>query len=159
MTTPPSSPRRSTAGFSLLELMVVLLLVMIMASVAAPRMNTMAAKQKTQGAVGQLSADLAYARVLAVRWGRPTSVRFAASGTEYTVTVDTAGTASPNFRTVKRVQLGRDYAGVRLTPPAAQVSFDTRGIVKAGGGTFTIAGATMTDTLNLNATGRTYRDR
>lgn len=157
MTSPTSLRRHSTAGFTLIELLTVVILIGIGAAMAAPRVGSMAMRNKTQGAISRLSADLGYARVLAVRWGRPTSVRFSATGTEYTVTVDTAGTASPNFVRVKTVRVSREYAGVRVGFPAARISFNSRGMVSAGNGTFTAAGGTVADTLHLYPTGRTYR--
>lgn len=157
----PTTPHRrpSVAGFTLVELMVVLILIGVGVSLAAPRMTGMAAQHKARGAIGRLSGDLAYARVLAVRWGRPTSLRFSASGTEYVVTVDTAGTASPDFREVKRVRIDRDFAGIRLTTPATRVSFTPRGMVASGQGTFTAARGAVADSLRLFQSGRTYRDK
>ncbi|HEX2187858.1 MAG TPA: GspH/FimT family pseudopilin [Longimicrobiaceae bacterium] len=154
-TTPHRRP--SVAGFTLVELMAVLILIGIGVSMAAPRVTSMASRNKAEGAISRLGADMAYARILAVRWGRPTSLRFSASGTEYTVTVDTAGTASPNFRVVKRVSIDRDFAGISLSPPAAQVSFTPRGMVTAGEGTFTAGHGAVADSLLLFPTGRTYR--
>ena len=154
--TSPTSRLRSTAGFTLIELLTVVILIGIGASIAAPQVSRMAMRNKTQSAASRLSADLAYARILAVRWGRPTSVRFSATGTEYRVTVDTAGLASANFVEVKTVRVSGEYAGVHLAFPAARVSFNSRGMVSAGHGTFTATSGSVTDSLQLYPTGRTY---
>ena len=158
MNSPTSIRRPSTAGFTLIELIAVLILLGIGAAMAAPRVNRMAMGTKTEGAASRLSADLAYARILAVRWGRPASVRFSTTGSEYTVTVDTAGSASANYVHVKTVDIAREYAGVRLGSPAARVSFNSRGMVAYGDGTFTATGGSDADTLHLYPTGRTYRE-
>lgn len=157
MTDPTSHRRPSAAGFTLVELMAVLILIGIGVAMAAPRMDGMATRHKTQSAVARLNADLSYARILAVRWGRPTSVRFDDTGSQYTLTVDTAGTASASYRVVKTVKVSQEYPGVRLTSPSAQVSFTPRGMVSAGSGPFTAVRGTFVDSLQLYATGRTYR--
>ena len=162
MNAPTTHPRLSAAGFSLVELLAVMVLIGIGAAMAVPRMDGMIAGTKTRAAIGQLGADLSYARILAVRWGRPTSVRFNATGTEYTVTVDTAGTASPNFRVVKRVRVAQEHPGVVLAGPGTQtqVSFTTRGLVYTGqDGIFKATKGGMVDSLRLYATGRIYRDK
>lgn len=158
MTDPTSHRRPSAAGFTLVELLAVLILLGIGTAMAAPRMDGMAARHKTQSAVARLNADLAYARVLAVRWGRPTSVRFNATGSQYTVTVDTAGTASPNFRVVRTVRVSQEYAGVTLASPSTQVSFTPRGMVYPDdSGRFTASRGSVADSLRLYPTGRIYR--
>ncbi|HEU0077997.1 MAG TPA: GspH/FimT family pseudopilin [Longimicrobiaceae bacterium] len=157
MTSPTSARRLSTAGFTLIELVAVMILLGIGAAMAAPRMNRMAMGNKTEGAASRLSSDLAYARILAARWGRPTSLRFSSTGSEYTVTVDTAGSTSPNYVEVKTVWISRDYAGVHITSPANRVSFSSRGMVSSGHGTFIAQGTNRADTLELYLTGRTYR--
>lgn len=160
MTAPISPPRSASAGYSLVEMIAVLVLIGIGAALAVPRMGGMIDNSKTSGAIGQLSSDLAYARILAVRWGRPTSVRFSASGAEYTVTVDTAGTASPDFHTVKTVRVAGDYAGVLLAVPRSQVSFTPRGLpYSESHGTFKAVKGSTVDSLFLYPTGRVYRDK
>lgn len=158
MTDPTSHSRPAAAGFTLVELLAVLVLLGIGVAMAAPRMDGMAARNKTESAVARLNADLAYARVLAVRWGRPTSVRFNATGSEYTISVDTAGASSPNYRVVKTVRVSQEYPGVTLSSPSSQVSFTPRGMVYPDdSGRFTAARGSVADSLRLYPTGRIYR--
>ena len=57
-------------GFSLPEMMTVLVIMGIMAMMAMPRMEGVLAQIRTKGAASRVAADLAYARQMAARTGR-----------------------------------------------------------------------------------------
>lgn len=63
-------------GFSLLELLVVLVISGIMLSIATPRFGRFITRLEMDGAANTIVADLYHARMLAVREGEDVAVRF-----------------------------------------------------------------------------------
>src|SRR3712207_5741690 len=97
-------PARNTVGFSLPELVTVLVLIGILASLAGPSITGLVDRVKARGALDRVATDVYWARMQAVRSGRSVTVRFlpdpgctashtgAAAYRRYTVTVaDAAG--------------------------------------------------------------------
>jgi type II secretion system protein H len=149
MLTARSTSLRSPAGFTFIELMVVLVVMGIMASIAAPRMNAYVERQKTRRALDTIANDLAHARILAIREGeRVTLIRHASD--HYSV-----GRQGATNR--KEVRLGQTYGGVSFALPADSVVFDSRGLVRMGTGDVSVTINGKTDQLNLSPTGRVYR--
>lgn len=69
--------RQSRAsGFSLVELLVVLVLFSVLAGMAWPRMDAWLSRERVSGALNQFAADVHYTRMLAVRSGRTAVIRF-----------------------------------------------------------------------------------
>lgn len=149
----PVHPRQG--GFTLIEILVVLTVILLATTIAAPRLNGVIAGQGTRGAIDQITADITLARSYAVREGFPASVRIL-SATEYQVTVDTSVTAP---KLVKTVRLQDDYTGVQLTPATGRLTFNTRGLLRVQ--EFTRVKAvrgTARDSVQISSIGRTYRD-
>lgn len=69
---------RSRRGFSFAELMVVIVVLAIVASIGVPRFNYLQQGSKVRGARDQIAANLATARATAIRQGR--DARFRLSG-------------------------------------------------------------------------------
>lgn len=69
-------PPDAAAGFSLLELLVVLVISGIVLSLGAPRFERFVTRLEMDGAANTIVADLYYARMLAVREGQDVAVRF-----------------------------------------------------------------------------------
>ncbi len=61
---------KGSAGFTLHEVVMVVVILGIAAAIAAPRMEALAAVVRTRGAANRLAADLAYTRQLASRTGQ-----------------------------------------------------------------------------------------
>jgi type II secretory pathway pseudopilin PulG len=141
------------AGHTLVELLTVLVLLMVLVSVATPSMRGQIAQNKTRRALDRVAADIAYARMAAVRNGASTVLQF--SGTSYTIEVQ----SSP-ARTVRSVELTRDFPGVSLTPPTSdgRLVFDSRGLlISSTPGPMIAAQGSASDTAVITAAGRIYR--
>ncbi len=152
----PSRPT-SRRGFTLVEMLVVLVLMGIMAAMAGPRLVNWARVVGQRGALNELVADLSLARTQAVRQGQTVSLRVA-NDTSYSVTVDDA--AGNVVRTLKQVELTDTYKGARLTRTGGRVSFDSRGMYRANSN-FAVLGVrqgTTTKTVRISVVGRIYRD-
>lgn len=124
--TRPPVPHR-TAGFTLVEVVFVLVLLGILVMLSAPSLAGWVQRSRVDGAASQVAADLAYARMLAVRSGAGAAVSFDADGQTYTIQA-TNGAA-------RQVRLGTEYPRVRLAPIAPlslplTLEFDSRGFLR-----------------------------
>ncbi|CAN5826846.1 N/A [soil metagenome] len=144
-----SSPSRTVAGFTLIELVTTLLIFGILAGIAAPKMNTYIERQKTRRVLDTVATDLAQARILAIRQGSRVDVQLHSSN-HYSV-----GVVGSSNR--KEVRLAQTYPGVALVMPAPSIVFDSRGLVRSGNGAITVSINGKTDALDLSVTGRVYR--
>jgi type II secretion system protein H len=117
-----SLTRPPAAGFSILELMVVVVLFGIMASIAAPSLGGMLDRNHVNRAADRVAGDISYARMLAVREARETGVLFGSG--EYRVVRFALDGAE---ETVKVVRVELDFAGTEVQGPA-EIRFNTRGM-------------------------------
>jgi prepilin-type N-terminal cleavage/methylation domain-containing protein len=120
----PSLRRR---GFTLAELMVVVVIMGLMAAMAGPRMLRWVQTIGQRGAFNQLIADLSLARIQAVRQGTTVSLNVI-DADSYDVTVDAFG-GNPS-RVLKRVDLNQSYRGTTLDPASGRIAFDSRGTLR-----------------------------
>lgn len=143
-----------TAGYTMIELLTVLVLVMLMVSMAGPSMRSYLNRNRAQRALDRISGDLSYTRALAVRTGQRTVLQFEGADA-YSIQVTGAGA-----RTVKRVSLGREFGALSISAPTATrgVAFDARGLVRdAGSGRIVVTAAAVRDSAYLTLSGRIYR--
>lgn len=153
-----SAPPARDGGFTLIEILVVIAILLMAVSLAAPSMRGMTDRTRTRSAVDQITGDVALARISAVREGRQTSLRFTGTAT-YTVTIDTSATDASRFRTVKTVDLSRDYGAVQITPSSGRLSFNSRGLLQPTSVTrIRVSRSTTADSVTISSVGRTYRD-
>ncbi|HEY4581593.1 MAG TPA: GspH/FimT family pseudopilin [Lysobacter sp.] len=127
--------RRSAAGFSLVELAVVVALVAILSAAAAPRMTAVINANRLAGTSGELTAALQLARSEAIRRSARVTVCASADGT--TCTASTAWT--------RWIIVGRDHAAgtddvirdqggagtVQIQGPRDGVRFNPSGLANA----------------------------
>ena len=130
MNTPAAPPRSRTSGFSLIELIFVLVLLGILTSLAGPRLNAWITQTQVERAASELMADLSYARTLAVRSGQQSTITLEAN--RYTIRAD--------GRVAKTVEIAADAPGMQLSttiaagtlPPGTlpvQLQFNSRGLL------------------------------
>lgn len=136
-----SRVRRSIAGFTLIELVVVIILVTILAVVALPRLNT-----RTFDSVGfydEVRATVRFAQKDAVAKRRTTCLAFTASSVTLTYSPSrtpvncSANLVSPRGATPFVVNAA---SGVAFAPTPANFSFDPLGRPSVGPQLITITG-------------------
>lgn len=132
-----------------------LVVLAIAAHIAAPAMRGVVVRNQTRSAIDRVAADLAFARMLAVREGRTVSF-LVGSGSRYTLVVRRAAGAD----TVKRVTLAQDYPSVRLSATASELSFNSRGLLQNAAGTQVIRAHVggSADSVRVLPIGQTYRE-
>lgn len=150
----PNSHRLSRqSGFTLIEMLTVLVIFGIMVSMAAPSLSGFVTRNKTHAALDRVAADLAFARMEAVRSGRSVSVTFAAPAS-YTIAL--VGTAEGSRTT----NLATDYPGLQLVGPS--MTFNSRGLLSNGtdlnDSYVTATKGTAVDKLFVYGVGRVYRE-
>ena len=145
---------RRDAGFSMIEILVVLAMMGIVAALAQPSLDSYVNRSKTRRALDRLTGDLAMARMLAVRSG-DRAVLEISGGDSYRIWVE-----SVPVDTIREVSLAQDYAGVEIVPPTSdgRLVFNGRGLLlDPGTGRVVARIAGGADTLKITAAGRVYR--
>lgn len=146
--------RERRGGFTLTELLIVLVIAAVISTIAMPRFVGFVRELSGRSAASQVVADLTMARTQAVREGRSVSLRITGAGT-YRVTVDNGNTV---LRTVKTVDVRGGQRNVSILPLTARVIFDSRGMLMSASTTQLLVSRTgKTDTVSISAVGRVYR--
>ncbi len=150
-------------GFTLLELMVVIVIAGVLTALSVPNFATFARSLGERGARDQLVQDMRMARQSSVTAHSSVIIAFPGSANvaTYTVLVDTDGDRvhDLNERQIDRSLPPRSaIAAVELTP-ADSIIFDPSGMLAPGtsGGRLVISSAERPDTLNIGPTGMVYR--
>lgn len=114
------------AGFSLIELLIVLTIVGILVTVMAPSLSTMLQGERTRSAVNQFVGAHSLARATAIRYGRVAELHIDAANARFWVEFDTslAGGVMDTVRMVHNVGEG----GLVMTSNRSLLCFDRRGL-------------------------------
>ena len=150
------APRpRARRGFTLPELLAVVVIMGIMAAMAGPRLFRWIQIAGQRGAANQVIADLQYARVQAVRQGQTVSLRIE-NATRYSITVDDAN--GNVVRTVKTMNMAQNYRDAALDPATGRIGFDSRGMLRTPLNGVTVARGNVRRKVNVSTVGRIYSD-
>lgn len=117
---------RGRGGFTLLEAMVVLFIIAIVATIAAPNLLAWRSKAKLRSAADNLKGDLELAKAKAAQINRSVAIQYTASG--YRIFHDSGGS--------EQLYVARSLpAGVRIdtgTEMSGKISFSGIGTAKTG---------------------------
>lgn len=157
MTPRTSSRGRREAGFSIIELMMTLVLLAVMAGLAMPSMRGYIDRTAVDSATNQLSGDIAYAQMLAVRSGAGATLTATAAG--YTVR---HGATNAVAKTVMLADENARLALAAVSPLALplNVHFDSRGLLRsaAQAGQLKLQLGQLESTLRILPSGRSFRE-
>lgn len=118
----PHSTSPGTAGFSLAELIIVLVILGIIAALGLPSLQGMVGRQRLDSVTRQLTQDIAYARMEAVRSAQQTRVVLEPAGYR----VYRGAEDAP----LRRLDLATEHPGVALS--ATSLAFNSRGLLQPG---------------------------
>jgi prepilin-type N-terminal cleavage/methylation domain-containing protein len=145
----PAKPRW---GFSLLELVLVMVIIAVIAAIAVPRYSSAASRYRVETAARRVVADLALAQARAKALSSSQTVAFAVGTSQYQI----VGMTDPDHgSSTYTVRLGDDPYRVMLQSVdfggRSQVTFDAYGTADSNGAVVVRAGATQrTVVLDVN---------
>jgi len=145
--------RGRRAGFTMLELLVVLILIAVLTGLALPKLTTAAQKANIRSTRMELASMAARARAAAIQRGCVDSLHVSTSTAKAWVTACQVNGSSRD--TVGPVDdLGKRF-GVTLSTSKTDYGYDPRGIaVGFSGGTIVITGNGFTDSVVINNVGK-----
>jgi prepilin-type N-terminal cleavage/methylation domain-containing protein len=142
-------------GFSFIEMLVVMILIGIIASLAIPRLRGSLEKQNIRSAKALLATLVATARAVAVQRGCPATLNMTVDSVWVTACGVNPVAASVQVGTKKLV--GEEFQ-VTLSPTAASIVYDPRGIqTQFLTTTVSIIGPTYRDSVIINQLGKVVR--
>ncbi len=149
------------AGFTLLELMIVLTIFGVLVAVMTPTLFDMLRAERTRSAVSQFVGAHSLARATAIRYGRVAELHIDVANARFWVEVDTslAGGVMDTVRTVRNVGEG----GVVMTSNRSLLCFDGRGLAtmvgacEAGSALVVFLVAGLADTVTASVLGKIVR--
>ncbi len=147
------STRGRRAGFTMIELLIVLILIAVLTGLALPKLTTAAQKANIRSTRLEISTMVARARAAAIQRGCVDSLHISTSAaTAWVTACKVVGTGRDTVGPVD--QVGKRF-GVTLSTSTTDYGFDPRGIlVGFAGGTITITGSGFTDSVVINNVGK-----
>ena len=142
------------AGFTMIEILVVIILIAVMTALALPKLTTAAQKANIRSTRVELSAMVARARAAAIQRGCVDSLHLSTSAGTAWVTACKVSVATGRDTVGPVDQLGKRF-GITLSTSKTDYGFDPRGIlVGFAGGTITVTGNGYTDSVVINNVGK-----
>jgi prepilin-type N-terminal cleavage/methylation domain-containing protein len=148
-------PRHRRSGFSIAELVMVVVILGILASLASPKAYRVVTRSTVDRAAVVVAADLELAVVLARRSSHPVRLALESPGT-YTLR-DLATSPADSLRFRRRLELGGDAGLEALTFSRRVVRISPDGSTD-GALTVTLGGGGQTRMVSLSAAGKVRTD-
>ncbi len=151
--------RRGRGGFTLIEVMVIVLIIGVLSAIAAPPVAQIRESARLQNGRHMVTSALSLARATGPRWGRVAVLRIDTVLDAMWVVVDT-GDVSRSDTLVARTFRFADDLGVELESNRSALCFNARGIGTTGvecpatGGRILVTTGGRADTLELTSVGR-----
>jgi prepilin-type N-terminal cleavage/methylation domain-containing protein len=147
--------RRGEAGFSMIEMIWVIVLMGLLATLGIPRIRDALQKQNVRSARVAAATMVVKARTAAVQRGCRATVHMRGDGRMW-VTVCRATGAG--LDTIGGMDNLLDRFGVTVTPSRDSVQFGPRGVTLGNqAGTVVVSNSMATDTVTINAVGKVMR--
>ncbi|HEX8829554.1 MAG TPA: GspH/FimT family protein [Longimicrobium sp.] len=155
MSTPSLQSTSSRQGFSLVELLAVLVVIGVLTALMAPRMDGALNGVRVTRLLDRFASDVSLARMQAIRRGGTAAVTIS-GGNQYLVTVSRGTTA--RLDTLKRVSTSSDYPGVKFVKNG-NLTFDSRGLLTPASTLTSVVAvqAARRDSIIITGIGQVYR--
>ena len=146
-------------GFTMIELVLVLVIAMILLGIAAPRLLETSSLVAVDNARSKVTAQVAMTRAAATRFGRLSTLVLDVAGDRLSILVDTSALGGASPATLQQVDLWGDLS-VDLGASQPLICFDPRGLaVQAGACTgqpvvIRLQRGSVLDSVLVSATGR-----
>ena len=134
--------KKNSAGFTVVELMIVLVVLTICLAMAVPNITTFASGYRLKEAAREVATDLQFTRLLAVKENKAFEVVFGPNSYQVIRLSDGIVAKSRSF--------GPDYPDLNLTN--VSITFDPRGT--SNGNTVTVTNPKGTKNVSVAPTGR-----
>jgi prepilin-type N-terminal cleavage/methylation domain-containing protein len=142
-------------GFTVIEILIVMIIIGILAAFGIPRLRNSLEKQNVRSAKALLATLVATARSVAVSRGCPATLNMTVDSAWVTACGVSPPAASVQVGTKKLI--GDDFS-VQLGPSVSTLIYDPRGISTAYQVvTVQIVGSTVTDSVIINQVGKVVR--
>jgi prepilin-type N-terminal cleavage/methylation domain-containing protein len=149
-------------GFTLLEVIIVLMLLSVIAAIGAPKLSAAMRRRTTRSAADQFAAAHSLARVTALRYGRVAQLHVDPSTRRFWVDVDTSANGVGQRATIWYTR-DLTQAGLAMSSNRSLLCFDARGLplvlgaCESGDATVIFTMSDKADTVRTAALGKILR--